>query len=45
MARWIPAYHYVGVYEIEGGKIKRSTEYFGAPFPAQEGRARYAEQD
>jgi len=38
-------YHYVGVFEIEGGKIKRSTEYFGAPFPPQEGRARFAERD
>jgi len=35
--------HYVGVFEIEGGKIRRSTEYFSAPFPAQESRARYAE--
>jgi hypothetical protein len=37
-------YHYVGVFEIEGGRIARSTEYFGAPFPAQEGRARFAER-
>jgi ketosteroid isomerase-like protein len=36
-------YHYVGVFEIAGGRIERSTEYFGAPFPAQEGRAAYAE--
>lgn len=36
--------HYVGVFEIDGGKIRRSTEYFGAPFAAQEGRARYADR-
>jgi len=38
-------HHYVGVFEIDGGRIRRSTEYFGAPFPAQAGRARYAERD
>lgn len=36
-------YHYVGVFEITDGRIQRSTEYFGAPFPAQEARARFAE--
>ena len=36
-------YHYVGVFELEGDKIRRTTEYFGAPFPAQEGRAKFAE--
>lgn len=37
-------YHYVGVYEIEDGRIRRSTEYFSAPFPAQEGRSRFADR-
>jgi len=37
-------YHYVGVFELEGDKIRRTTEYFGAPFPAQEGRAKFAER-
>jgi ketosteroid isomerase-like protein len=37
-------FHYVGVYEVDDGRIRRSTEYFGAPFPAQEGRARFAER-
>lgn len=36
-------HHYVGVFEITEGRIRRSTEYFGAPFPAQAGRAQYAE--
>ena len=36
-------YHYVGVFELEGGLIRRSTEYFGAPFPANPARAAYAE--
>lgn len=36
-------YHYVGIFQLDGGRIRRTTEYFGAPFPAQEGRARYAE--
>lgn len=36
-------YHYVGVFEILDGRIQRSTEYFGAPFPAQEARARFTE--
>jgi hypothetical protein len=36
-------YHYVGVFELEAGLIRRSTEYFGAPFPPQEARARFAD--
>ncbi|MDQ3401635.1 MAG: nuclear transport factor 2 family protein [Chloroflexota bacterium] len=36
--------HYVGVYELRDDKLARSTEYFGAPFPAQEFRARFAEK-
>lgn len=37
-------YHYVGIFELEEGRIRRSTEYFGAPFPPQEARAKYAER-
>ncbi len=36
-------HHYVGVFEIVDGTIRHSTEYFGAPFPAQAGRSQYAE--
>lgn len=36
-------WHYVGVFEIAGGQMRRATEYFGGPFPAQEGRARYTD--
>lgn len=36
-------YHYVGVFELESGVIRRSAEYFGAPFPANPARAAYAE--
>jgi hypothetical protein len=36
-------FHYVGVYELDGGKLRHATEFFGAPFPAQEARAPYAE--
>lgn len=36
-------FHYVGVFEIDEGRIRHTTEYFGAPFPAQAGRARFAE--
>jgi ketosteroid isomerase-like protein len=35
--------HYVGVFELEDGRIRRSTEYFGAPFPAAENRAPFAD--
>jgi hypothetical protein len=37
-------HHYVGVFELEGGKIRRTTEFFGAPFPAQEFRAQYVDR-
>lgn len=37
-------YHYVGIFELRDGLIARSTEYFGAPFPAQEARARYVDR-
>jgi SnoaL-like domain len=36
-------YHYAGIFELEDGVIRRSTEFFGAPFPAQPARAPYAE--
>jgi limonene-1,2-epoxide hydrolase len=35
--------HYVGVFELEEGRIHRSTEYFGTPFPAAESRAPFAD--
>jgi SnoaL-like domain len=36
-------FHYVGVFGLADGRIRRSTEYFGAPFPAQEERARFTD--
>lgn len=36
--------HYVGVFELRDGKLARSTEYFGTPFPLKEQRARFAEK-
>lgn len=35
-------YHYAGIYELEDGLIRRSTEFFAAPFPAQPARAPFA---
>lgn len=35
-------YHYAGIFELEGGLVRRTTEFFGAPFPAQPARARFA---
>ena len=35
-------YHYVGMFELEGGVIRRTTEFFGAPFPPQPARAPFA---
>ena len=37
-------HHYVGVYELRDGKVARSTEYFGAPFPPQEFRAEFTDK-
>jgi hypothetical protein len=37
--------HYVAVIELEGGKIRRATGHWGAPFPAQEYRAAFADGD
>lgn len=36
-------YHYVGVFELESGLVRRATEFFGAPFPAPDARARFRE--
>jgi hypothetical protein len=36
-------FHYVGVFELEDGLIRHSTEYFGAAFPADPARAQYAD--
>jgi len=35
---------YVAVLEIQDGKIRRATGYWGAPFPAQESRAPFADR-
>ena len=35
---------YVAVLELEDGRIKHATGYWGSPFPAQEARAPFAEQ-
>jgi hypothetical protein len=37
-------YHYVSVFGLDEGQIHRITEYFGAPFPAQEFRAKYLDR-
>ena len=36
-------YHYVGIFSLEDGKIRRTTEYFGAPFPPNPGRAGFSD--
>lgn len=36
-------YWYVGIFEFEGGRARRATEFFGAPFPAQPARSQFAE--
>ena len=35
-------YHYAGIFELEAGLVRRTTEFFGAPFPAQAARAPFA---
>lgn len=35
-------YHYAGIFELDGAQIRRATEFFGAPFPAQPARAPFA---
>ena len=37
-------HHYAGIFELDGGKIRRSTEFFGAPFPAQAARAQFTDR-
>jgi hypothetical protein len=37
-------YHYVGVFELDGGRLRHVTEYFSAPFPAQEARAPFVDR-
>ncbi len=36
-------YHYVGIFSLEEGKIRRTTEYFGAPFPPNPGRSAFSD--
>lgn len=36
-------YQYVGIFMLEDGRIRRSTEYFGAPFPANPARAPFTD--
>jgi ketosteroid isomerase-like protein len=36
-------YHYVGVFTLEAGRIKRSSEFFAAPFPANPARAAFSD--
>ncbi len=35
---------YVGIAELENGKIKKMTEYFANPFPAPEWRSQWVER-
>ena len=37
--------HYVAVIEVEDGRIRRGTGYWGAPFPAQASRAPFLDTD
>ena len=37
--------HYVAVLELEAGKVRRATGYWGAPFPAQGARASFTSRD
>ena len=36
---------YVAILEVEQGRIRQATGYWGAPFPAQDSRAPFAERD
>jgi hypothetical protein len=36
---------YVAILELEGGRIRRATGYWGAPFPAQAARAPFVDPD
>ena len=35
--------HYVGVYELDAGRIRHTTEYFAAPFEASDARRPFAD--
>ena len=37
-------FHYVGILELEDGRIRRGTGYFSAPFPPQDYRAEFADR-
>jgi hypothetical protein len=37
-------FHYAGIFELESGLIRRTTEFFAATFPAPEARAPYADR-
>jgi hypothetical protein len=37
--------HYVAVLELEQGKVRLATGYWGGPFPAQDSRAPFATRD
>lgn len=36
-------YHYVGIFTVEDGKVRRTTEFFGAPFPPNPARAEFTD--
>ncbi len=36
---------YVAILELERGRIRRATGYWGAPFPAQGSRAAFTDRD
>ncbi len=36
---------YVAILELENGRIKQATGYWGAPFPAQDARAPFLDHD
>jgi hypothetical protein len=37
-------YQYVGVFELDDGRLRHVTEYFGGPFPPQESRVPFADR-
>jgi SnoaL-like domain len=37
--------HYAAVVELEGGRIRRATGFWGAPFPAQASRAAFVDRE
>ena len=37
-------YYYAGIFELEDGLVRRTTEYFAAPFPPNEARAAFADR-